>query len=98
LFIVARSAPVSRANTRSFTANGLCDLIAAMSPIFRPARSSARRAAGTGASGMCARATRAWPNATTRIAISGRAESSRASTLVVTTIAALPSAGWVCAP
>ena len=78
--------------------NGLWVLIALSWPISSPAAASARRAAGTGASGMWPRSTRACPNATTRISIDGSRVSPATRSGVVSTIAALPSAGWVWPP
>jgi len=83
---------------RSFTANGLCVLIAAQSDAEIPARSSATFAAGTTAIGMCAFSTRASPNEMTCVTGPPSFDNCAARSLVVTIMPALPSAGYVCVP
>ena len=89
------SMPVALANARSLTANGLCVLIAASSRTATAPARNAHRAASMGASGMNASAARLAPNPTSSMRMESSRLSSRALSAVVTTIAALPSAGCV---
>src|SRR5450631_765031 len=93
LLILPISAPVSRAKTTSFTANGLWILIASIWSIDLAAAANALFADGTAASGMWASATRALPKPSRRTLILALRLSSRARSGVATMIAAFPSAG-----
>jgi hypothetical protein len=97
VFIRPSGNPVCSLNHRSLTANGLWVVTASRSPKPSPAASRAALAAGTGALGISALPTLAVPVPRMRATPSPPA-SSRARAPVVTTMPALPSAGWVWVP